>query len=85
VDEYDASARSGWSVTVVGPSRVLTDAGEVTAIHKGGLTPWVPAPDACVIAVRIARVSGRRVGGSGDPATGVTTAVARAVPGPAMR
>jgi len=61
VDEYDASARSGWSVTVVGPSRVLTDAAEVTALHQGVLPSWVPAADACVVAVRIARMSGRRV------------------------
>ncbi len=85
VDEYDASARSGWSVTVVGPSRVLTDAGEVAALQEGGLPPWVPAPDACVIAVRIARISGRRVSNSHDSVSGVRTPAEPALPAPVMR
>lgn len=64
VDEYDAATRLGWSVTVVGPSRVLGDAAEVSSLHQAGMTPWIPAPDACVVTVGIARISGRRVLGA---------------------
>ncbi|RBY80798.1 pyridoxamine 5'-phosphate oxidase family protein [Blastococcus sp. TF02A-26] len=61
VDEYDAATRSGWSVTVVGPSRVLSDAAEVAALEESGLTPWAPGPNGCIVVVRMARVTGRRL------------------------
>ena len=67
VDEYHAGSRSGWSVTVVGPSRVLADAGGVTALRGAGLAPCTPAPESCVVAVRVARISGRRVSGARSP------------------
>nr|WP_281371819.1 pyridoxamine 5'-phosphate oxidase family protein [Petropleomorpha daqingensis] len=44
-DAYDAIARTGWTVTVIGPSRVL-----------GGL----PRPDLCLIAVHQGLVRGWR-------------------------
>ena len=50
VDEYDPRTRTGWSVIVVGPSRVLPATG-------------APGADACVVAVRIARISGRSATG----------------------
>ena len=61
MDEYDEATRTGWSVTLVGPSRVLTDTAEVAALHAGGLVPWAPAGVACIVAVRIARIAGRRL------------------------
>jgi uncharacterized protein len=47
VDSYDGTARPGWSVTVVGPSRVIT----------GGSSE---APGACLIAVQLGLVRGWR-------------------------
>ncbi|WP_409332751.1 pyridoxamine 5'-phosphate oxidase family protein [Trujillonella humicola] len=61
VDDYDPGDRTGWSVTVVGPSRVLSDAAEVTALHAGGLVPWTSAAESCVIALRITRITGRHL------------------------
>lgn len=61
VDEYDAATGAGWSVTVVGPSRVLSDAAEVAALHAGGLVPWASATESCVVALRTSRVTGRRL------------------------
>lgn len=60
-DEYDPGTGTGWSVTVVGPSRVLLDPAELAALSRSGLVAWAPAPDACVVAVRIARITGRRL------------------------
>ncbi|WP_197029037.1 pyridoxamine 5'-phosphate oxidase family protein [Blastococcus sp. URHD0036] len=61
VDEYDAVTRTGWSVTVVGPSHVLSDEREVRLLEDAGLRPWAPGPNGCVIAVRIARITGQRL------------------------
>ncbi|MGY1753387.1 pyridoxamine 5'-phosphate oxidase family protein [Blastococcus sp. SYSU D01042] len=83
VDEYDAHTRSGWSVTVVGPSRVLGDAVEVAALQRAGLASWAPAPDACVVAVRISKISGRRVSPAGTTSDVATPSAA--VPGEVAR
>ncbi|SEO83415.1 pyridoxamine 5'-phosphate oxidase family protein [Trujillonella endophytica] len=61
VDEYDAATRTGWSVTVIGPSYVLGDPAALAGLGDAGLVPWAPAPDACVVAVRIALISGQQV------------------------
>ena len=61
VDSYDVVARTGWNVTVVGPSRIISDPAEIRALEPLGLSPWAPAPQPCYIAVRIALVRGRRV------------------------
>ena len=47
-DAYDGIDRTGWTVTVVGPSRVLA--------------PVAPEPGDCVIAVRLGLVRGWRTG-----------------------
>lgn len=68
VDEYEAGTRTGWSVTVVGPSRVLDDAAVVSALEDGGLTPWAPGLNGCIVLVRIAQISGRRLSRSAPSA-----------------
>ena len=61
VDEFDPADRTGWNVTVVGPSRVITDAGAVRALDELGARPWPPADTCCYIAVRIRLLRGRRI------------------------
>ena len=61
VDDFDADARTGWNVTVVGPSRVIGDARDVRRLDALGARPWVPGDDPCYIGVRILVVGGRRV------------------------
>ena len=61
VDYYHAADRTGWSVTIVGPSRLVSDPAEVAALDSLGLVPWVPAPKRSYIAVQIALLHGRRV------------------------
>jgi hypothetical protein len=61
VDDFDADTRTGWNVTVVGPSRVITDAHDVRRLDGLGARPWAPGDDPCYIGVRIRVVGGRRV------------------------
>ena len=61
VDEFDAARRTGWNVTVVGPSRVISEPAEVAALDALGARDWAPAGVRCYVAVRIALVRGRRL------------------------
>jgi nitroimidazol reductase NimA-like FMN-containing flavoprotein (pyridoxamine 5'-phosphate oxidase superfamily) len=61
VDDVDAGSRTGWNVTVVGPSRVITDAAAVTRLDGLGVRSWAPGGGRCYISVRIRVVRGRRV------------------------
>ena len=61
VDELDAARRTGWNVTVVGPSRVISEPTEVAALDALGARAWAPAEVPCYVAVRIALVRGRRL------------------------
>lgn len=60
-DQFDPQARTGWSVTTVGPSRLITDPDEIDALDALGLQPWAPTPNRCYIAVRASIWHGRRV------------------------
>jgi hypothetical protein len=61
VDELDLIDRTGWTVTIVGPSRLIVDPGTVSALDDLGTRPWVPAATHCYVAVHIRLVGGRRV------------------------
>ena len=61
VDELDAARRTGWNVTVVGPSRVISEPAEVAALDALGARAWAPAEAPCYVAVRIALIRGRRL------------------------
>ena len=61
VDEVDAAARTGWNVTVVGPSRLITDARDVSRLDGLGVRSWAPGEGRCYIGVRIRLIRGRRV------------------------
>jgi hypothetical protein len=62
VDEVDVRACTGWSVTVVGPSRLIVDADEVLRMDRLGVRPWATGPGLCYIGLEIRLVSGRRIG-----------------------
>jgi nitroimidazol reductase NimA-like FMN-containing flavoprotein (pyridoxamine 5'-phosphate oxidase superfamily) len=61
VDEYDLVERTGWNVTVIGPSRLISDPDSVTALDGLGVSPWTPATTHCYIALHMAVVRGRRI------------------------
>ncbi|HSP19892.1 MAG TPA: pyridoxamine 5'-phosphate oxidase family protein [Myxococcaceae bacterium] len=68
-DAYHRTSGVAWSVTVVGPARVVTDAGEVAALDALDLASWPGSESRCYIAVDIGVVTGWRVRG-GRPAWG---------------
>jgi nitroimidazol reductase NimA-like FMN-containing flavoprotein (pyridoxamine 5'-phosphate oxidase superfamily) len=61
VDDYDLTERTGWNVTVIGPSRLISDPGQVTALDELGVSAWTPATTHCYIALHMAMVRGRRI------------------------
>jgi hypothetical protein len=60
-DTYIAGARTGWSVTVVGPSRIITDPGQVAALDRLGIPARPPRLDSCYIAIRMGLLRGWRM------------------------
>jgi nitroimidazol reductase NimA-like FMN-containing flavoprotein (pyridoxamine 5'-phosphate oxidase superfamily) len=61
VDDFDALARTGWNVTVVGPSRLISDAGEVDRLDELGAQPWEAPGGHCYVGILAQLVSGRRI------------------------
>jgi uncharacterized protein len=59
VDCYDVDERTGWGVTVIGPSRVLTRDRPDGDGREGGRTP--PADGRCSIVVQVGLVRGWRL------------------------
>ena len=67
VDDYDLTERTGWNVTVVGPSRLISDPSHVTALNALGVLPWAPAKTHSYIALHMAVVRGRRISSPRGP------------------
>jgi hypothetical protein len=61
VDDFDARSRTGWNVTVVGASRVVSDPAEVDRLDALGVRPWTPGGSRCYIGIRTQVVRGRRI------------------------
>jgi nitroimidazol reductase NimA-like FMN-containing flavoprotein (pyridoxamine 5'-phosphate oxidase superfamily) len=64
-DSVDTATRAGWSVTVVGYSRAVTDSEEIHHLEQTGLVPWAPGERDHFIRISPTIVNGRRVA-SGD-------------------
>jgi uncharacterized protein len=84
VDSLDPDTCAGWTVTVVGPSRSVTDPTEIATLDR---LPWArPArwPDRCYISIALGLVAGWRRDlavpaplGDGPPAAVTATAAGR--------
>jgi hypothetical protein len=63
VDEYDPETRNGWSVTVVGPSRIISDPRELAPQGRVPVPVSSPVPDParCYVAVQLGLVRGWRM------------------------
>jgi nitroimidazol reductase NimA-like FMN-containing flavoprotein (pyridoxamine 5'-phosphate oxidase superfamily) len=60
-DSVDVAARTGWSVTIVGYSRAVTDGQEIRRLEQTGLNPWAPGKRDHFIRVSPTFVNGRRI------------------------
>jgi hypothetical protein len=60
-DSVDAAAHAGWSVTIVGYSRAVTDGEEIDRLEQVGLVPWAPGKRDHFIRISPTFVNGRRV------------------------
>jgi hypothetical protein len=61
VDDVHVPDRTGWSVTVVGPSRVISAPADVAEIERTGDKLEGRADDRCYIAISVELVHGRRL------------------------
>jgi hypothetical protein len=76
IDDYDAATRTGWDVTVIGPSRVVEHPDEIQKLDRLGARAWAPPDIPCYIAVQMAIVRGRRLVAGTTPAPTGSSAVA---------
>lgn len=63
VDDVDPVARTGWSVTAVGPARLLGDPHLAIRLREGGLAPWAPSQMTTYMAISVCVLSGRHLPG----------------------
>lgn len=61
VDDVDELHRTGWSVTAVGPARLLADPHLAVRLRGAGLVPWAPSPLATYVAISVRMLSGRHL------------------------
>lgn len=61
VDQFDADARTGWSVVVVGHARVVSENGALSRLRSLPLDSWVPGERDHYIAITPELISGRRI------------------------
>jgi uncharacterized protein len=60
-DDVDAATHAGWSVTVIGYSRAVTDRADIRHLEAVGLVPWAPGERDHFIRISPEIVNGRRV------------------------
>lgn len=60
-DNVDAATHAGWSVTVVGYSRAVTDSADIHHLEQSGLVPWAPGKHDHFIRISPNIVNGRRI------------------------
>lgn len=58
-DCLDSTYHAGWSVTAIGPSREVTDAGEIGRLKKIGLSSWAPGTREHFIRISPVMLNGR--------------------------
>jgi len=61
VDDFDLTAREGWSVLVQGPAHHLDSEAERARAESAGVDPWPGGDREHFISITPARVTGRRI------------------------
>lgn len=65
-DSFDEKTKSGWSVMVIGRSRLVEDDREIERLAELDLQTWVPAAREHFVKIEMAQVSGRRLRPNGS-------------------
>ncbi|MEU8382845.1 pyridoxamine 5'-phosphate oxidase family protein [Streptosporangium sp. NPDC048865] len=60
-DAFDPVARTGWSVTAVGPARAVREPGEIERLSGLPLRAWARGGHDHYVVVRAERITGRRL------------------------
>ena len=60
-DSLDTATHAGWSVTVVGYSRAVSDGDDIRHLEQVGLVPWAPGERDHFIRISPTIVNGRRL------------------------
>ena len=68
-DQVDLADQSGWSVTAIGPSREVTDPGELARLRTLGLRLWAPGERDHFICISPVMLNGRRLCAGGTQLT----------------
>jgi nitroimidazol reductase NimA-like FMN-containing flavoprotein (pyridoxamine 5'-phosphate oxidase superfamily) len=61
IDDYDVSARTGWSVVVVGTAEEVVAPEDLNRVRALGLQPWAGEVRDRFVRIRAEEVTGRRV------------------------
>ncbi len=61
IDDLDPAQRRGWSVLVVGPSRVVTDSNEVAVLDRLSMHSWVGSELPHYVKIEAQQISGRQL------------------------
>jgi nitroimidazol reductase NimA-like FMN-containing flavoprotein (pyridoxamine 5'-phosphate oxidase superfamily) len=61
VDDYDRSARSGWSVLTIGPSEVVHDLDVTFKVLDAEIEPWAGGIRTHIVRIQPEMVTGRRI------------------------
>ena len=65
-DCLDLAVQAGWSVTAIGPSREVTDPGELARLRTIGLSSWAPGAREHFICIAPVILNGRYLRASGQ-------------------
>ncbi|MFC8373543.1 pyridoxamine 5'-phosphate oxidase family protein [Streptomyces sp. NPDC057239] len=63
-DEFQAEARSGWSVIVTGRATVVTDPAEHERLVRTGPASWMPLRETVFVRIEAEMVTGRELRGA---------------------
>jgi len=69
-DCFDRDSETGWSVSVVGPARVVTDEAELEELRHLPLRSWAPTRRDHFVRITVSQITGRRLSRDGDLAHG---------------
>ena len=61
IDDIDPASQTGWSVLVVGPSSVVTDADSLERLADLPLPRWIAGGPQTLVGIRAELVSGRKI------------------------